>query len=488
MAGWSIWDHGAVPVSGKRFRGPIQEHRENPETRINFTGLFNHILHSCSERQRPPISGFHGNESFPSQNGYVNTIYEIESGVLGHLTPDIGNPFPFSSETKHGSSSNAGALNPFSSERKLESPLDNYLSNPCSSEINCESLMKTRSSGRKREAQLSSDSPNPFSSERNQESTLNLIHWLRKVAENPCDPSSDQKQGWYGELLAQNLRAREALFLNIQNASCVEEYPYQKKAAKSSRRAIPPSTRSQRDYLSQPSSLLSSTKPDQPNQSVQRSQRLMTYLKINSDKPRKRVPVDPFFQADVPEWTEPSRKRARSTNEQNTLDDSRWLGTRVWPIEGLNLTIDQGLIGKGRPDRCSCTQPGSVQCARVHVAESRQRLRSELGPAFDKWGFNDMGEEVAMNWTLKDEQSFTSLVRLNPISKKKRFWMPLVMRFYDKTKESLVSYYFNVFVLRRMSFQTRMAYGKVDSDDDEGGVRDLQRAILSESYVQRGVP
>nr|DAD28412.1 TPA_asm: hypothetical protein HUJ06_029880 [Nelumbo nucifera] len=109
-------------------------------------------------------------------------------------------------------------------------------------------------------------------------------------------------------------------------------------------------------------------KPKQLNlQTPRRSLRLMNF--IGDHLPRLNIPVGPCFQADVPEWIDPP-KRETLYNE-----DSSWLGTRIWPMEGRSTESE--LVGKGRSDTCSCASPGSADCIKCHINEERLRLQFE---------------------------------------------------------------------------------------------------------------
>lgn len=171
----------------------------------------------------------------------------------------------------------------------------------------------------------------------------------------------------------------------------------------------------------------------------------------------KIIPVGPLFQAQVPEWTGVPCE-----------SDSKWLGTRVWPLEkGQNRNlIERERIGKGRQDSCGCPVPNSVDCVRFHIAEKRYRLKLELADAFYSWKFDKMGEEVMLLWTEEEKKNFEAIVRLNPPSAEKRFWNQIVKYFRGKSREALVSYFFNVFLLQRRAHQNRFTPDDIDSDDD----------------------
>ncbi|MQL81580.1 hypothetical protein Taro_014046, partial [Colocasia esculenta] len=187
-------------------------------------------------------------------------------------------------------------------------------------------------------------------------------------------------------------------------------------------------------------------------------------LKLSNAK-RKRVPVGPAFQADVPEWKAPSCLPHLSGDD--ALNDIRKSSTQIWPMKGDFQEAGLETAGKGRSDFCVCLSPGSVDCVRHHIKQSRVSLSLDLGEAFNDLGFKDMGEEVACSWTLDEQTIFGALVKLNSLSENKSFLGPALKFFGSKSRQDIVSYYFNVFVLRRTAIRTRLTDGDADSDDDE---------------------
>ncbi|MCD7471341.1 hypothetical protein HAX54_011689 [Datura stramonium] len=169
------------------------------------------------------------------------------------------------------------------------------------------------------------------------------------------------------------------------------------------------------------------------------------------------VPVGPLHQAEVPEWTGVISE-----------SDSKWLGARMWPpeVEKTKSLVELDPIGKGRQSSCGCPFPQSVECIRFHIAEKRFKLKLELGILFFRWRFDRMGEEVSLSWTAKEEEKFKILVRSSATSKSK-LWKNYKKLFPSKTRNMLVSYYFNVFLIKRRSYQNRVTPKDLDSDDDE---------------------
>ncbi|XVF13096.1 hypothetical protein REPUB_Repub08aG0178500 [Reevesia pubescens] len=183
----------------------------------------------------------------------------------------------------------------------------------------------------------------------------------------------------------------------------------------------------------------------------------MTAEPSGDDSFRRQVFVGPLYQAEVPEW---------SGMVSDT--DSKWLGTREWSLKGGendSLAITEP-IGRGRPNSCGCQIPRSVECIRLHIAEKRMKLKLELGSVFYRWRFNVMGEEVSLRWTAEEEKRFKYMVQLEPPSLN-AFWPEAFKFFPRKTRQDLVSYYFNVFLIRRRSYQNRVTPKSIDSDDDE---------------------
>ncbi|XP_021845094.1 AT-rich interactive domain-containing protein 2 isoform X2 [Spinacia oleracea] len=178
----------------------------------------------------------------------------------------------------------------------------------------------------------------------------------------------------------------------------------------------------------------------------------------------KHVLVGPRFQAEVPIWTGVISE-----------SDSKWLGTKTWSPELQQLNSIK-LLGKGRrSESCNCLLPGSVECNRFHIAENKMKLRRELGLSFYHWKFNRMGEEVSLSWSVGEEKRFKHIIRLNNTFLGKSF-------FPRKTRMELVSYYYNVFLINRRSYQNRVTPKDIDSDDDE-----KEFGSVSEAFGYRAV-
>ncbi|TMW95763.1 hypothetical protein EJD97_008383 [Solanum chilense] len=177
--------------------------------------------------------------------------------------------------------------------------------------------------------------------------------------------------------------------------------------------------------------------------------------------PRQKAPkVDIGGQprtAEVPEWTGVISE-----------SDAKWLGARMWPpeVEKTNPLVVLDPVGKGRQSSCDCRFPGSAECNRFHIADQRYKFSRELGPLFTLWRFHKMGEEVSLSWTDEDQEKFKVCIKPS-VSQKNNVWRNFKELFPSKTRNMLVSYYFNVFLIRRRTYQNRVTPKDLDSDDDE---------------------
>ncbi|PSS11390.1 AT-rich interactive domain-containing protein [Actinidia chinensis var. chinensis] len=329
-------------------------------------------------------------------------------------------------------------------------------------------------------------------------SLLGMLNWVTDVAKHSNDPAigripdtSKWKDYSSKELWVQALLAREVLLTRRNVNLNAEESLLQKKLK------MHPSMYDNTDVLNHRSAeglrcsdrLPSLTKPrfcpccnscsvsptnvvtprkvevvNNPKEQAPPSAKIMgtnAIVGMPNDEPfQKHVSVGPLFQAEVPEWTGVVPD-----------SDSKWLGTMMWPPPQNgkhNSPVEMDPIGEGRRDSCSCQLPGSVRCIRFHIAEKRMKLKLELGSLFYHWRFDRMGEEVSLSWTIAEEKRFKDMVRLKPPSLNKFFWDIQVLKFFPtKTREQLVSYYFNVFLVRCRTYQNRVTPKDIDSDDDE---------------------
>lgn len=194
----------------------------------------------------------------------------------------------------------------------------------------------------------------------------------------------------------------------------------------------------------------------------EKSQAMVKFLK-GEYQARPVIPIGPGFQANVPEWTRPTNQETKNL---------KWLGTRVWPLQGRSTKSTAKAIGKGRPYTCSCVSRGSVECIKRHILEASMQLQCNLGRAFFSWKFDEMGEVVSKSWTLEEQRKFVSLMKCNPFSNEVSFLELASNYFPSKCQKNILSYYYNMFIPRRLSQLTRFS-SEVDSDEDQVDGGDL---------------
>ncbi|KAL5572896.1 hypothetical protein UlMin_022493 [Ulmus minor] len=292
-----------------------------------------------------------------------------------------------------------------------------------------------------------------------------LLDWVRKVAMNPCDPALGHmppSSTWnsYGneEIWRQALLAREAVSLKrkFELGSDQKNLRMHPGMYDDDKVAGSYNLRERVVRNKNPSTHASSDSED--NVAGVEEQTDKKSLKTSEQpKPPKKVPVGRKYQAKIPEWT----------GEAYESDD-KWLGTKIWPLEKEEprFLIERDPIGRGRQGSCGCENEGSMECVRFHIAEKRLRLMRELGTAFFRWEFNKMGDEVALSWTAEEEKKFDEIICANPPSLGITFWDDLRTYFRKKSRKELVSYYYNVYLLRRRAHQNRFTPDNICSDDD----------------------
>lgn len=205
--------------------------------------------------------------------------------------------------------------------------------------------------------------------------------------------------------------------------------------------------------------------------------------------PRKPVPIGPNHQAVIPVWKGRVNK-ASELGKYNSNDspyshlgsfhavndnEERLMGTSVLSLNDSSFYSSMGNKGGEGRTECNCLDQGSIRCVRQHVREAREDMRKTLGEQnFVNLGFCDMGEDVALRWTEEEEFLFHELVYSNPASLGRNFWKHLSATFHSRTNKEIVSYYFNVFMLRRRAAQNRARFLDIDSDDDECPTRNAK--------------
>nr|XP_043629203.1 AT-rich interactive domain-containing protein 1 [Erigeron canadensis] len=321
---------------------------------------------------------------------------------------------------------------------------------------------------------IESGEENELSRKRKRERYLPLLDWVKRVSKDPCDPAIGllpERNKWklYESeyVWKQALTAREALLLKPSLD------PKARQIWKKNLR-MHPAMYDDQTATSRCSQRLISAKETQPvihsRKSLAQDCSESSSTGSPSDREdedcfrgynfkQKRTPLGRNFQAKVPEWMETAYE-----------PEAKWLGTPIWPLEKTETRsslIELERVGKGRQDSCGCQFMGSSECVRFHIYEKGNRIKLELGSAFYKWKFDDMGEKVALTWTPSEEKIFEDIIKANPVSLGITFWDDITSHFKSKSMAVLVSYYFNVYLLRRRAHQNRSDPSNIDSDDDE---------------------
>ncbi|KAF2294990.1 hypothetical protein GH714_029995 [Hevea brasiliensis] len=199
--------------------------------------------------------------------------------------------------------------------------------------------------------------------------------------------------------------------------------------------------------------------------------------------PRRQVPLGPDHQASIPMWGGHEKKypleQVDSVDPNNfsslsgsdlIYDDNeeKLMGACIIPMPDIESSADNSNeAGRGRTD-CSCLDEGSIRCVRQHIMEAQQKLRKSLGhEKLMNLGLYDIGEEVTHKWSEDEQRLFHAVVFSNPASLGQNFWNYLSQVFPYRSTKEIVSYYFNVFMLRRRAAQNRSNLLEIDSDDDE---------------------
>lgn len=275
---------------------------------------------------------------------------------------------------------------------------------------------------------------------RKRECPLETLKWLREAAKDPCDTSS------IGSLPDRSKWEEPWKELLLFRASRTNTDPACQKIW-------------QKIQKMHPSLYEDSTGPSYNLRERLRFDGSGSASDSSDEEDRPCARVGSQFQAEVPEWI-----------GLNTESDAKWLGPRVWPLSKeqskSNLLIERDPIGKGRQDPCGCQNPDSVQCVRFHINTKREKLKLELGPAFYMWCFDSMGEGTLQYWT-DLELKKVKLLMASPPTLSPSFFSELKSILSSKSREEIVSYYYNVSLLQFIANQSRMTPGEVDSDTDQ---------------------
>ncbi|KAI9111842.1 hypothetical protein K1719_017532 [Acacia pycnantha] len=185
--------------------------------------------------------------------------------------------------------------------------------------------------------------------------------------------------------------------------------------------------------------------------------------------PRKQVPVGPNHQATIPIWKGRGTEVTVLTGTNNVDgNEQKLMGTSVISMPDSSFYSSKSHQDEEGRTECTCLDQNSIRCVRRHVREKRENLMKTLGKeTFMNLGFGHMGEEVALKWSEEEEDLFHEIVYTNPVTLGRNFWKQLSSAFPSRTMKDIVSYYYNVFMLRRRAAQNRSRFLNVDSDDEE---------------------
>ncbi|QHO08713.1 AT-rich interactive domain-containing protein [Arachis hypogaea] len=320
-----------------------------------------------------------------------------------------------------------------------------------------------------------------FGRKRKRESMSEMLSWLTGIAKNPCDPavgSMPEKSKWksYGseEIWKQVLLFRQATFFSSDHVSWQKMHPCMYDDQVGANYNLRERLKSDKNLTCGVSSNMRGIQGGSERNPSPHSEVEKLLLDQCSMVP---IPVGPSHQAEVPEWTGVAIE-----------SDSKWLGSQIWPsAEIKSKVIERDPIGTGRKDSCGCEVQGSVECVRFHIAQKRAKVKLELGVAFYLWNLHKTGEDVRRLWTEDDEKKFKDVVKSNPPSLEKCFWDQIFKSFPTKSREDLVSYYFNVFILQRRGYQNRNTPDDIDSDDDESEYGPLKNAFGHQTHKSRNI-
>ncbi|XP_047949323.1 AT-rich interactive domain-containing protein 1-like [Salvia hispanica] len=316
-----------------------------------------------------------------------------------------------------------------------------------------------------------------ISKKRKLECYTGTLNWIHKVGKDPTrvtvEPLPEGKK-WkcYGSELPwkQILVIREAMLLKKNVNAGSQQSAWQKK------QKMHPSMYDDDQCVSErlrcSLRVLSSKDPSQKSRNRGGAESSSSDFQTNEDNVdspiylsiyrKKRVPIGSNHQADLLEF-----------QGEDYESETRWLGTKIWPLDKAEQKkkslIERDRIGKGRQECCGCQFAGSLECVRFHIREKKLNVKLELGSAFNLWKLDMMGEDVAFSWTNEDRNKFQHTVQSNPLSSGKYFWNKLFKHFPQKGREALVSYYFNVFLLRCRANQNRTSPVNINSDDEGSG-------------------
>lgn len=204
---------------------------------------------------------------------------------------------------------------------------------------------------------------------------------------------------------------------------------------------------------------------------------------VLDDEQKCAIPIGPRFQADVAEWNGPPQRKY----PHKTFISSKWLGTVIWSNKDTTTQeTERDVIGQGRPHHCDCYNPGSVLCVKRHISEKTANLQKDLGPAFQIWKFDEMGEVAAKLWKQSEQQAFARIMQKKPKSEGNNSIKLALERFPSKSLKTIVGYYFNVYLPRKISVKIRSGCTSVNTDDEEEKTNPCSKGSQKRARVDGG--
>ncbi|KEH23133.1 hypothetical protein MtrunA17_Chr7g0241661 [Medicago truncatula] len=174
--------------------------------------------------------------------------------------------------------------------------------------------------------------------------------------------------------------------------------------------------------------------------------------------PRPVIPIGPRFQAEVRKWG-----GIANIKQYNSDDSLKWLGTQIWPMPNACKTNAKG-IGDDMLNSCMCDNPELVNCVKKRIGEAIECLKSEIDTGYSSRKFDDIEEYALKSWTVEEQKKFESLKKLNLLSSYTKFSKLIMEYFPSQSMTSMMNYYYNVYIPRCMSIETRSILGAVDRE------------------------
>lgn len=156
--------------------------------------------------------------------------------------------------------------------------------------------------------------------------------------------------------------------------------------------------------------------------------------------PRPVIPIGPRFQAEFRKW-----------------DGKANIKQYACKTKGKG-------IGDGMLNSCMCDNPELVNRVKKHIDEARECLKSEIDTGYSSRKFDDIEEYALKSWTLEEQKKFESLKKLNLLSSYTKFSKLLMEYFPSQSMTSMMNYYYNEYIPRCMSIESRSPLGAVDRE------------------------